>query len=78
MWLQKPAILIIQICMSRVSETFLVKIADFGLSKDVYVENYYRESRKDKPKPVKWMAIESLREGLYDSYTEVVRYLYCL
>ena len=64
--------------MSRVSETFLVKIADFGLSKDVYVENYYRESRKDKPKPVKWMAIESLREGLYDSYTEVVRYLYCL
>ena len=54
-------------------DTYLVKIADFGMSRDVYVYNYYREGKKDKPKPAKWMAIESLREGVYDSYSEVVR-----
>ena len=57
----------------RVDDTYLVKIADFGMSRDVYVYNYYREGKKDKPKPAKWMAIESLREGVYDSYSEVVR-----
>ena len=59
--------------VSRVTDSYLVKIADFGMSRDIYTENYYREGRKDKPKPIKWMAIESLREGVYNSHTEVVR-----
>ena len=58
------------------NDEFLLKIADFGMSRDVYVENYYRESSRDKPKPAKWMAIESLREGIYDSNTEVVSVRY--
>ena len=49
-----------------------MKLADFGMSKDVYSENYYREGDLAKPKPAKWMALESLREGKYDSTTEVV------
>ena len=59
-------------CYCSVDDTFVVKLADFGMSKDVYSENYYREGDLAKPKPVKWMALESLREGKYDSTTEVV------
>jgi len=42
------------------------------MSKDVYRESYYREKDQDKPRPVKWMALESLREGVSNSATEVV------
>ncbi|XP_067950884.1 hepatocyte growth factor receptor-like isoform X1 [Watersipora subatra] len=57
-----------------VNETFLVKIGDFGMSKDIYTDNFYRESNKSKPKPAKWMALESWRDGVYDSHTEVWSY----
>ena len=63
------------LCFYRVSENYLVKIADFGMSKDVYTDNYYRESSAEKPKPVRWMSIESLREGVYNSKTEVVGFI---
>ena len=56
----------------RVSEKYLVKIADFGMSHDVYEKSYIREKDSTKPKPVKWMSIESLTEGLYNEKTEVV------
>ena len=50
----------------------MVKIADFGMAKDVYDMNYYRETDEDTPKPIRWMAPECLREGVYNSKTEVV------
>lgn len=58
----------------RVSGSYLVKLADFGMSKDVYTTIYHKEGARDTPKPVKWMAIESIREGRYDFSTEVVGY----
>ncbi|KAF6022807.1 hypothetical protein EB796_018884 [Bugula neritina] len=71
--------LITQHCLHRdlaarnclVDNFYIVKIADFGMSKDVYRESYYREKDQDKPRPVKWMALESLREGVSNSATEV-------
>ncbi len=50
----------------------VVKIADFGLSRDIYKSAYYRVETKHRPLPVKWMAIESLTEGIFSSKTDVV------
>ena len=63
----------------RVSSDFVVKIADFGLSKDVYHKDYYRRDEKSStPLPIKWMALESLRNnGEFSSKSDVVRiYIY--
>jgi len=55
----------------RVDDNLEVKIADFGLSRDVYESNYYvlRHSAK---LPVRWMALESLLDGCFNLKTDVV------
>ena len=48
-------------------------MADFGLSKGLYEKMYFREDRKDRVKlPFKWMAIESLQDGVFSEKTDVV------
>ena len=42
----------------RVDKDKLVKIADFGLARDIYETEYYRPEDKQRPLPYKWMAIE--------------------
>ncbi|CAK8685262.1 unnamed protein product [Clavelina lepadiformis] len=50
-----------------------VKIGDFGLTRDVYETDYYRiESRGILP--VRWMAPESLKDGVFDSRSDVWSY----
>ena len=46
-------------------------VADFGLSKDVYSSDYYRLTHA-APLPVKWMAPESLNDGVFSEKTDVV------
>ena len=51
----------------------MVKIADFGLSHDIYEDDYYRtDENSNKPLPVKWMALESLNSGKYTTESDVV------
>ena len=48
-------------------------MADFGLSKGLYEKMYFREDRKDGVKlPFKWMAIESLQDGVFSEKTDTV------
>lgn len=62
------------IVLCRVDQDYVVKIADFGLSHDIYEDDYYRtDENSSKPLPVKWMAIESLNTGRYTSQSDVVR-----
>lgn len=50
----------------------MIKIADFGLSRDIYETDYYKEGDKNRPLPVKWMSYESLERGVYSSKSDVV------
>jgi len=59
--------------LCRVDGYYFVKIADFGMSRDVYSQDYYRMGDMSKPLPMKWMAVESLKEGKYTSKSDVVR-----
>jgi len=52
-----------------------VKIADFGLARDIYTEDYYRVVDKYRPLPVKWMALEALKHSKFTSKSDVVRTL---
>ena len=50
-----------------------MKIGDFGLAEDVYTTGYFRQGKDDAVKlPFKWMAPESLRDGLFSEKTDVV------
>ncbi|XP_052081048.1 hepatocyte growth factor receptor-like isoform X4 [Mytilus californianus] len=55
-------------CM--MDENLKVKVADFGLARDIYTKNYYSSDNK-KMLPVKWMAPESLENGTYSTKSDV-------
>ncbi|GFT17269.1 proto-oncogene tyrosine-protein kinase receptor Ret [Trichonephila clavipes] len=48
----------------------VVKISDFGLSRDIYEGDAYLKRTKGRV-PVKWMAIESLEDQIYTSRSDV-------
>ncbi len=61
----------------RIDANFVIKVADFGLSEDVYLKNYFRQGEKKGVKlPIKWMARESLHEGIFTEKTDVVTILF--
>ena len=50
-----------------------VRVGDFGLAEDVYMKGYFRQGKYDVIKlPFKWMAPESLRDGLFSEKSDVV------
>lgn len=52
------------------SPKYTVKIADFGLARDLQESDYYRKSTNGRL-PIKWMAPESLQDKFYDSRSDV-------
>ena len=58
-------------CVCRVDDKLTIKVADFGLSRDVHYSDYYRVTHK-VPLPVKWMAPESLHDNIFTEKSDVV------
>ncbi len=52
-------------------------MADFGLAEDVYTTGYFRENDGGVKLPFKWMAPESLTDGVFTEKTDVVRLYTC-
>ncbi|XP_054159101.1 hepatocyte growth factor receptor-like [Oppia nitens] len=57
-----------------IDDKLLVKIADFGLSRDLFNKDYYKSINQKCKLPVKWMSPESLERGVYDTKTDVWSY----
>ncbi|XP_046850988.1 fibroblast growth factor receptor 4-like isoform X2 [Xenia sp. Carnegie-2017] len=53
-----------------VGEDRVMKIADFGLARDIHQIDYYRKTT-DGRLPVKWMALEALFDRVYTSQSDV-------
>ena len=77
MWYSNPSrlilccVCIINFISIRVGEDLVVKVADFGLSRDIYSDEYYRLKHKASV-PIKWMPPESLYDGYFNQMTDVV------
>ena len=64
----------------RIDDSGIIKVADFGLSEDIYACNYFRQLKGSDNNsgsstvklPVKWMALESLHDGLFSEKSDVV------
>lgn len=54
-----------------VSDHLTVKIADFGLSRDIYSQDYYRIQSKSLQLPVRWMSVESILYGRFSTESDV-------
>ena len=54
----------------------VIKVADFGLTEDMYATNYYRRRKSDvgadDKVPIRWMAPESIENDIYNESTDVV------
>ena len=54
----------------------MIKVADFGLTEDMYGNNYFRQGKSetgsDEKLPIKWVAPESIENDVYTEATDVV------
>ena len=57
----------------RIDEKGVIKVSDFGLTEDIYMKNYFRQSSDNVVKlPLKWMAPESIKLGIFSEMSDVV------
>ena len=57
----------------RIDENWIIKVADFGLTRSVYEKHYFRQNKDETVKlPIKWMAIESIDDAVFTEKTDVV------
>ena len=60
----------------RIDEKGIIKVADFGLTEDMYSTIYYRQEKRqtgtEEKVPIKWMALESIETHVFDESTDVV------
>ena len=60
------------IYVRRLDENMVTKVSDFGLTRDVYTNDYYKLDHSALL-PVKWLAPEALLDRIFTIKTDVVR-----
>ena len=50
----------------------MIKVADFGLSEDIYAKNYFQQGIKETGVRLPIRALESLQDGIFSEKTDVV------
>ena len=54
----------------------VIKVADFGLTEDIYSTRYYHQEKSEgeaeEKLPIRWMAPESIENNIFDEKTDVV------
>ena len=63
------------LCISRVDIDLVIKVGDFGLSRDIYMINYYKMSSNFLC-PVKWMPPEMIRDGICTEKSDAVSFFH--
>ena len=62
----------------RIDGNGVIKVADFGLTEDMYGTNYFRRRKSvtgsDEKVPIRWMAPESMEHNIYTEATNVVSF----
>ncbi len=57
----------------RIDINFVIKVADFGLSESIDSKEYFRQGQESAIKlPVKWLAPESINDGVFSEKSDVV------
>lgn len=60
-----------------INDEMVVKIADFGLSQKIYLQDYYKGDEQDAI-PVRWMPLESILYNKYTVESDVWAFAVCL
>ncbi|GLV43152.1 Neurospecific receptor kinase [Carabus blaptoides fortunei] len=60
-----------------INDNMVVKIADFGLSQKIYLQDYYKGDEHDAI-PVRWMPLESILYNKYTIESDVWAFAVCL
>ena len=73
-YVNKSLIFLCMHTMNRIDFGFVIKVADFGLSESLDTsKEYFREIEGDTAKlPIKWLALESITDGVFSEKTDVV------
>ena len=62
--------------LSRIDCHEAIKVADFGLTEDMYGTKYFRmvnsETGNEEKVPIRWMAPESIENDIYNQSSDVV------
>ena len=56
----------------RLDANLVIKVSDFGLTKGIVEEDYYKTDNKKEPLPMRWMSIESILHGVFTTQSDVV------
>ena len=57
----------------RIDDNNIIKVADFGLTEDIYMANYFKQDDSTSVKlPIKWLAPEGIHDGIFSEKTDVV------